>query len=345
MLIELPLDFAGELRRIEHVSKNGDRFRVAARWSCTPESIARLLASEAPEIVHIVAPGVDAQRNTWLCDRHGGLLKVPPAELSSLFDGLAARPKLTVVNTCDSLPVAAAVSSKVGAAIGMNGEISDLAAIHFTGVLYDRLAEGKDVSVAFDAACDAIPRDQHRVPVLLEGLADPTDLKLSSSEPRPRESSTAEVRTLMAFCSYAHEDDRFRENLVKHLSLLRRQGLIQVWHDRLLHPGDRWAEEIDKNLDLAELVVLLISADFMESDYCFGVEMRRALERHESGEAKVMPVLVRPCDWECDELSSLHVLPTDAKPVSSWSNRDAAWTDVAAGIRDEVTDLKQKSAE
>ena len=69
----------------------------------------------------------------------------------------------------------------------MNGKISDLAAIHFTGVLYDRLAEGQDVSVAFDATCDAIPHDEHRVPVLLEGLADPTDLKLSKSRPATHE--------------------------------------------------------------------------------------------------------------------------------------------------------------
>jgi TIR domain len=145
------------------------------------------------------------------------------------------------------------------------------------------------------------------------------------------------------FYSYAHKDEELRDQLDKHLHLLERQGLITSWHDREIRAGDNWANEIDTHLESAQIILLLISADFLASDYCYGVEMRRALERHFAGEARVIPIILRPVDWKLDPiLSSLQSLPTDGKPVTTWSPSppyDAAFEDIAQGIHRVLEDL------
>jgi hypothetical protein len=135
------------------------------------------------------------------------------------------------------------------------------------------------------------------------------------------------------FCSYAHEDEEWREKLETHLSLLKRLGLVSFWHDRLIAPGTSWAKTIDAHLETASVILLLVSADFFASDYCYGTEMKRALEREAAEEARVIPILVRPADWRDAPFAHLQALPTDAKPIASWRNKDTALADVAAGIR------------
>src|SRR5260221_6162053 len=135
------------------------------------------------------------------------------------------------------------------------------------------------------------------------------------------------------FYSYAHKDEVFRNKLETHLSLLRRQGLITVWHDRHILPGTDWSQAIDEHLESASVILLLISADFLDSDYCYGIEMQRALERQKANEARVIPILLRPVDWKEAPFAHLQALPLDAKPVTTWSNKDSAFANVAAGIR------------
>ena len=146
------------------------------------------------------------------------------------------------------------------------------------------------------------------------------------------------------FYSYAHKDEAFRNKLETHLSLLRRQGLITAWHDRHILPGTDWAQAIDEHLERASVILLLISADFLASDYCYGLEMQRALERHQANEARVIPILLRPVDWNKAPFAHLQALPTGAKPITTWRNRDAAFTDVAAGIRRVIEDLSSLAA-
>lgn len=137
---------------------------------------------------------------------------------------------------------------------------------------------------------------------------------------------------LRAFFSYAHEDDRFRIRLEKSLRLLERQGLIESWHDRKLLPGDDWAREIDSRLEKSELILFLISPDFIDSDYAWGVEMTRALARHDAGEARAVPLVVRPSDWESAPFGRLQAL-LGGKAVTSWDDEDAAWAEVARELR------------
>src|SRR5947209_5495475 len=95
------------------------------------------------------------------------------------------------------------------------------------------------------------------------------------------------------FCCYAHEDEAYLNKLKTQLSPLRRQGLIDVWHDRDIKAGASWESEIDQHLNAAQIILLLVSPDFINSDYCFGIEMKRALERRKLGEATVIPVILR----------------------------------------------------
>ena len=135
------------------------------------------------------------------------------------------------------------------------------------------------------------------------------------------------------FYSYAHVDEPLRQQLEKHLSLLQRQGLIFPWHDRAILPGDEWAKDIDEHLNTASIILLLISPDFLASDYCYDKEMQRAVERHTRGEAGVIPILLRPCDWHSAPFGKLQAVPRDGKAVTEWDNRDSAFLAVATELR------------
>lgn len=124
----------------------------------------------------------------------------------------------------------------------------------------------------------------------------------------------------------------------------KRQGLISAWHNRQITAGTNWAQEIDTHLNNASVILLLISSDFLASDYCYGIEMKRALERDQAKEARVIPILLRPVNWKGAPFEHLQVLPTEAKPISIWNNKDTAFTEVAAGIRRAIEDLSQLAA-
>lgn len=135
------------------------------------------------------------------------------------------------------------------------------------------------------------------------------------------------------FYSYSHKDEKLREKLEEHLSLLQRQGVIAGWHDRKIGAGQEWKGAIDKYLNEAQIILLLVSSSFLASYYCYDVETKRAIERHDRGEARVIPIVLRKCDWHNAPFGKLQALPRDSKAITSWRNRDEAWTDVALGIR------------
>ncbi len=138
---------------------------------------------------------------------------------------------------------------------------------------------------------------------------------------------------LKLFYSYSHKDETLRDELETHLKLLQRQGEISTWHDRKILVGDEWKGKIDENLEAADIVLLLVSADFLASDYCYDIEMKHALKRHEAEQAHVIPVILRDCDWNHALFGKLQALPKNGNPVTLWTKRDTAWKDVAQGIR------------
>jgi tetratricopeptide (TPR) repeat protein len=139
------------------------------------------------------------------------------------------------------------------------------------------------------------------------------------------------------FC-YAREDELLLNKLKPHLQLMQRQGIIDTWHDREINAGVEWEQEISKQLNEAQIILLLISPDFMTSHYAYSVEMQRAMMRHERGEARVIPIILRAVNWNDAPFSRLQALPVDAKPVKSWSNQDDAFFSISEGVRKAVKD-------
>lgn len=139
------------------------------------------------------------------------------------------------------------------------------------------------------------------------------------------------------FISYSHKDAKLLGALLEQMSLLKRQGIVDAWHDRRIAAGSEWAGEIDLELEAAEIVLLLVSSSFLASDYSYDVEMKRALERHDAGKARVIPIILRPCDWRSAPFGKLKALPRDGKPVTTWKPRDEAFVDIVEGIRNAAT--------
>ena len=153
--------------------------------------------------------------------------------------------------------------------------------------------------------------------------------------------SKSHTNGIEIFCAYSHEDEELREKLGKHLASLRRQGIITDWYDRKMTAGKEWEGEIDEHLNSAHVILLLVSSDFIDSYSCYDVEMKRALERHENGDARVIPIILRAVDWQKLPFGKLLALPKDGRAVTLWENQDEAFTDVAKGITAVVEELDQ----
>lgn len=166
---------------------------------------------------------------------------------------------------------------------------------------------------------------------------------ISGPEVDPPTNSTpnaAKNHPVTLFYSYSHKDEKLRDRLEKHLSILGRQGVISNWHDRRITAGDEWKGVIDKHLDSAEIILLLVSADFLASDYCYDIELKRALERHEEKTARVIPVILRSVDWNDAPFGKLQALPKDGKPVMEWNPSDKGFQNIARGIRAVVEQIR-----
>lgn len=149
---------------------------------------------------------------------------------------------------------------------------------------------------------------------------------------------------IKVFYSYAHTDEGLRQELNKHLAILKRSGVIETWSDTEITAGAPWEEQIARNLREADIILLLISPDFLASEYCWNTEMDTALKRHNNGTARVIPVFLRPCLWKGAAFGTLQGLPTKARPITEWNNLDAAFTSVAEGIEKTakaMTELKK----
>jgi tetratricopeptide (TPR) repeat protein len=142
-----------------------------------------------------------------------------------------------------------------------------------------------------------------------------------------------QTEALEVFCSYDHEDELLWKRLAQQLRVLEEHGLISAWHCGALRAGQNWQREIEQHLQSAQLILLLISPAFMASERCYRIEMIEAMKRHEAGEARVIPIILRPVYWQNEPFSKLQVLPTGGKPVKSWRQRDEAFADIAMGIQ------------
>jgi hypothetical protein len=138
---------------------------------------------------------------------------------------------------------------------------------------------------------------------------------------------------LRLFISYSHEDEKMKNELDKHLIMLKRSGKVEVWNDRRLMAGEEWDTGIKDEMHRADIILLLVSADFNNSEYIWKEELAHAMERHEKGTARVVPIILRKCEWKDMPYAKLQALPKGARPVTEFPDKDDAYTDIASGIR------------
>ena len=147
--------------------------------------------------------------------------------------------------------------------------------------------------------------------------------------------SSSKKQKIKIFCSYAHKDEELREELAVHLKPLENEGIVTVWSDRKIISGSMWEDNINTQLNSAQIILLLISPDFLASDYC-NIEAKKAIERKNKGECRIIPIILRPSRWEKTFLTNLKVLPKDGKPVTKWDSEDDAFLDISEGINEVI---------
>ncbi|WP_437646811.1 SIR2 family protein [Sorangium sp. So ce362] len=155
----------------------------------------------------------------------------------------------------------------------------------------------------------------------------------------PANALPAAARPVRVFFSYASRDEELLARLEAHLSPLRREGLIAPWHSGKIGAGEDLERAIGEQLEAADLVLLLVSASFLASEQG-DAQVTRAMERRAAGQAAVVPILLRPCDWETTRFAELQAVPRDRKPVTKWSDEDEALLQVVREIRALVTKLR-----
>ena len=176
-------------------------------------------------------------------------------------------------------------------------------------------------------------------------MLDSVDIEGSRRSDEAKQPVEQPVR---AFVSYSHKDERLRAELDTHLKLFSRTGKLDLWTDRRIGSGTEWKGQIDENLERADLILLLVSADFMGSDYCYDIEMTRALERHDANEARVVPIIVRQVAWHSAKFGKLQALPANGKVVDRGTGgraaRDAAWAEVARNLEQTLREIAESRA-
>ena len=148
---------------------------------------------------------------------------------------------------------------------------------------------------------------------------------------------------MQLFFSYSHKDEATRDELETHLVMLKRQGVIETWHDRRIIAGDEFDGQISEHLESAGIILLLVSPYFLASTYCYDVELTRAMERHDAGEARVIPVIVDPCDWHLAPFGKLLAMPEDGKPISKFPNVHDGFLQITKAIRRAANDAASSS--
>ncbi len=317
-----------------------DQFQLEQRLAVRPRDIQRAMLDINPQIIHFSGHGTGEQGLIFE-DELGNAKLVEGEALAGLFQLFADQIRCVVLNGCYSQVQAKAIANHIDYVIGMNQAIGDGAAIEFAVGFYDAIGAGRPIEFAYKLGCAAIQMagiPQNLTPVLLKKSTDATVQPTGDAvvQPPVEKSQNAPIDV---FISYSDKDEELLKEFVTHLASLRRQGKITAWHNRAIEAGEEWEAKIKNQLETARIVFLLISPSFMASDSCYDIEMQRAIARHNQGTARVIPIILRPCDWKESPFSKLQVLPKDAKPVTQWSNRDAAFLNVVEGIRKAVNSL------
>lgn len=340
-----------ELRDIENGlqrAQKRDRFDLKQRMAVRPRDIQRAMLDENPQIVQFSGHG-EGEAGLVLENDSGYAQRVSGEALANLFALFAEQVQCVVLNGCYSEVQARAIAQHIPFVIGMNKALGDESAIIFSVGFYDALGAGRDIEFAYKLGCNAVQMSvsgnrsnstAHLTPVLLKKVVEMPEAN-PMIEPVLTEPASGEP--IKVFISFSHKDEALKDALYDQLAPLKRNRLIQSWQDWDLEAGIEWNEEITAQLEAAGIILLLVSPGFIASEYCFDEEMQRAMERHESGTARVIPIIMKPCDWKSMPFAKLQVLPKGSEPVNTWPNQDEALLSVVKGVRQAVESLRKRA--
>jgi TIR domain/CHAT domain len=324
-------------------SKEREQFIIESRWAVRPDDIRRAIFDFEPRIVHFSGHG-EIEGELVFEDAVGNAKAVTPEALAGLFELFTDQVKCVVINACHSHQQADAIAQHIDYVIGMKQVIGDKAAIKYAIGFYDAIGAGRTIEIAHKSGVNAIqlegipeeqtPTIKNRTSIINPKINGNTANCLDILENQLVNTSNNNV--IEVFFSYSHQDEKMRDDLEKHLSLLKRQGIITGWHDRKISAGKEWSNEIDAHLNTAKVILLLISSAFIASDYCWDIEVKTAMQRHEAKEARVIPIILKPTDWKSAPFAKLQALPRDGKAITKWGNRDEAFTNITQGIREAI---------
>lgn len=240
-------------------------------------------------------------------------------------------------------------------------QIGDMRHLHLSGIcvgpdpIYwafrrlNKLPMGPDLvgptlrlTLGYPAGLSGYPSDLNYV-ITKEGIARIESGGVDDRETTPRGAATpgdGHGKPLSLFISYSHEDERFRDELRRALTAYEREGELAAWDDTKIVPGQKWEKEILENLEQGDIIVLLLSNDFIHSDYCTQNEMKRALARDAAGECAIVPIVVRACAFKKLELGKIQAIQPNGKPINENKHRDAAWLEVTKQIERVIAKLK-----
>ena len=278
-----------EVRAIQErlrMATHGGQFAVEQEWAVRVGDLQGHLLRHQPQIVHFSGHGSRAGE-VVLEDQAGHSQVVSPVALKWLFATLKDDIRCVVLNACFSEIQAKAIAKSIDCVVGMSAAIADESAVSFAASFYQALGFGRDVRTAFDLGCGQIGLESlagEETPKLITAPGvDARTMFLVGNSSRPAQSTPKEspgksvtskvTGPIEVFFSYAHKDNRLRDQLEIHLSNLKRQNIITGWHDRKIAAGTEWKGQIDSHLESAQIILLLVSADFLASDYCYDVEM------------------------------------------------------------------------
>lgn len=278
-----------EFREIEEGllrSKERDKFVIESKWAVRPPDIRRAILDFEPQIVHFCGHG-EADGGLVLEDLNGQIKLVKPEAIAQLFKLCMDTVECVLLNACYSHKQADAIVEYINYVIGMKQPIGDNAAIKFAMGFYDALGAGKKIEEAYNFGVNAIQLEgisEEDTPTLLTKSNLNTIINSSPPNNLPTVTnklvSVQSTKSIEVFFSYAKEDEKLRNQLEKHLGILKRQGVITGWHHRKIAAGKEWENDINIHLNTARVILLLISSDFIATNYCWDVELKRAMESY-----------------------------------------------------------------
>ncbi|GCE30608.1 hypothetical protein KDA_60920 [Dictyobacter alpinus] len=355
--LQLDLENRTIKENIRHGS-NRDHFKVENEWAVEDNTLLEFMNIYHPNIVHFSGHGTETGE-LLLEGPDRTIRPIPGVTLQALMRNFIDSVHMVVLNACHSYQEAQMLAQDIDVVIGMNYEVSDQAAIEFISRFYQALSFGNSLQNSFDQGITQlkiknIPEEHNPQLFTRQGInASKITWKDLIKPPvvmgranKAEGQATSTNRQISIFVSYANEDKEIYERLDKHFTTMKRLGIIKLTRFDNALAGQFSEQRLTEYLNAADIVLFLVSPDFIASDSLYENELKPAIARRDQGLTWVIPILIKPtANWEEDKnFVGLLALPRNHKPISAWADRDSALLEVAQEVRNVINKITAKKA-